>query len=436
MSKRSKLLGSRFACECGATHAVPVREALIGPGAVAGLPGLLRRLDLSGPAWLLADGNTMQAAGERVVSLLAAARIEVRTRVLPGRPRSEKAFADAIADELPANARLVISCGSGTITDLGKWAAHRRGIPLVAVATAPSMNGYASGIAALIEGGLKATTPVTPAIAVVADTEVLAAAPMEMIRAGLGDLLSKPVCNADWRLSTLLRGGRFCGRPFALVKDLEAIYAGRSHLIPKRDVETIGALSEALIYSGVSMLLAGSSEPASGGEHLVSHVLDMLAHARGELPDFHGAQVGVGTLVTAALYERLLAIEPAELDRGALDSVWERGEALLESCRGFYGAAFPSVAEQFRRKRGSREQASAEARAIAARWDELRAAVRPFLMPAERIREILAAAGAKTSFAELGVEAATSRELLRTAHCVRSRFTVLDVAFALGLSPE
>ena len=199
---------------------------------------------------------------------------------------------------------------------------------------------------------------------------------------------------------------------------------------------TIGALSEALIYSGVSMLIAGSSEPASGGEHLISHVLDMLAYAKGELPDFHGAQVGVGTLVTASLYERLLALTTADLDRVALESVWERGEALLESCRGFYGDAYPSVVEQFHRKRGSREQAIAEARAIAERWDELREAVRPFLMPSERIREILSAAGAKTTFAELGVDAATSREVLRTAHCVRSRFTVLDVAFALGLVPE
>ncbi len=429
---RQRLLGSRFQCACGAEHVVPVREAVIACGAILQIPKILSKLGIMGPVYLLADENTMHAAGENVAATLGKAGIRVEVRVLAGRPRSERSFADSVAKEMPKGMACVISCGSGTITDLGKWTAHQRGIPLVAVATAPSMNGYASGIAALIDQGLKATTPVTPAVAVIADVDVLAAAPLEMIRAGLGDLLSKPVCNADWRMATLLRGGRFCSRPFELVKDLESIYAGRSALIEQRDLETIAALTEALVFSGVSMLIAGSSEPASGGEHLISHVLDMRAYAANRLPDFHGAQVGVGTLVTARLYERLLALDEEALPLDLLQSMWERGEDVLERCRQLYGAAFPSVQEQFRKKRVSATALRAEGERIATHWNAVRQAVRPFLLSSARLQEILARAHAKTTFAQLGVDAATAEQVLLTAMCVRARYTVLDLGFAVG----
>ena len=65
------------------------------------------------------------------------------------------------------------------------------------------------------------------------------------------------------------------------------------------------------MLSGLAMSVAGSSSPASGGEHLISHFIDMTAHAY-DLPyDFHGCQVGVGTLTTAFIYEKLKALDPA-----------------------------------------------------------------------------------------------------------------------------
>lgn len=430
---RQKLLGSRFRCECGAEHAVPVREALIEAGALGRAAEVFRRQNLTGPVFLVADENTYRAAGERVSRVLADAGIRVHEHVLTGRPKADYAQAEAVAAAVPQGTGSVVSCGSGTVTDFGKWAANRNNIPQMAVATAPSMNGYASGIAALVKDGLKATQPITPAVAVICDLEVLAAAPLEMIRSGLGDLLSKPVCNADWRLATHIRGGTFCRRPFELVKDLEESYAGRAHLLVERDPETIAALSEALVYSGVSMLLAGSSSPASGGEHLVSHVLDMLAYAEGRLPEFHGVQVGIGTVATARLYEMMLATGPADLASAKVAAVWERSEAALDACRDFFGPAYGAIETEYRKKYPERAAMEGEAQKIVREWSELGALVKPLLMTSERLRGILASAGAKTSYRDIGVSPDVFRNILTLAMCVRSRYTVLDAAFAAGL---
>jgi len=430
-SDRKKLLGSRIECECGQVHEVPVREVLIEPGALYRTAEVMRRHGLAGPVFLVADENTWRAAGECVAGVLGKAGIGVHELVLEGRPHSDVRLADEVAAAVLDDSSTVISAGSGTVTDLGKWAAHRRELPFVAVGTAPSMNGYASGIAALVDRGLKATTPVTPAVAVICDLDVMVRAPIEMIRAGLGDLVSKPVANADWRLATHVRGGTFCTRPLELLRDLEECYMGRVEMIERRDPETIAALTEALVYTGISVMLAGSTSTASGSEHLICYVLDMLAYAAGGFPDFHGAQVGVGTVATARLYERLMATEAPDIR--AVEGVWERGEALLARCESFFGPAFDSVRAEFQKKRVSRDVALAEARRIARGWDEIRELVRPFLVSSERIRKTLAAAHAKTTYRDLDVAPEVFRDVLGLAMCGRNRYTVLDAAFSAGI---
>jgi len=429
--QRQRLLGSRISCECGQVHEVPVREVLIEPGAAGRTAEVLRRRSLEGPVFLLADDNTYRAVGERVSRVLGSAGIEVRERVLEGRPHADRELADDVADSVPGGTRTVVSCGSGTVTDLAKWSAHREGLPFVAVGTAPSMNGYASGIAALVSGGLKATQPVTPAVAVICDLDVMRAAPMEMIRAGLGDLVSKPFANADWRLSTHLRGGPFCTRPLELLRDLEECYMGRVHLLEQRDPETIAALTEALVYTGVSVMLAGSTSTSSGSEHLICYVLDMLAYSKGRVPELHGVQVGVGTVAIARLYERLMATEGP--DARAVESVWERGNESLSRCESFFGPAFDSVKAQFEKKRVSRERALEEAQKIARDWKVIKEMVRPFLKTPEGIRDTLSRAHAKVTYKDLGIEPGVFHDVLTLAMCTRGRYTALDVAFAAGL---
>lgn len=432
-SQRLSLLGTSWKCSCGAVHEVPVREVVIEHNAIARVPRVMQSLGLTSPVWIISDENTQQAAGEKLASVLGKKGIRVKTHILEGIPKAEYNVAEKIASEVPADASTIISCGSGTITDLGKWAANKRSLPQIAVATAPSMNGYASGIVALTKDGLKITAPVTPAIAVIADLDVLIKAPMEMILAGLGDILSKPVCNADWRLSSLIRGDHFCIKPFELISDLEEIYTGRAHLLQKRDLEAIKALTEALVFAGISMLIAGSSQPASGGEHLIAHFLDMRAQIEGREPDFHGVEVGIGTIATAKLYELIFRTKIDSIDSNLVDEVWERGNIELARCSELLPHAAESIKSEFAKKRGSSADAVKEARKIIEKWNEIKSITIPFLRPASEIKTILESAGAKTEYNDIGVSRETFRNALAVSFCIRNRFTILDVAFISGL---
>jgi len=281
-------------------------------------------------------------------------------------------------------------------------------------------------------GGLKTTKPVKPPVAVVGDTEILSRAPAAMIRAGLGDLLSKPVANADWKLSSMVKGERFCMRPFELVRSLEPLYMNGAGAVAKGEPGAVATLMEALVLSGVSMVIAGSSAPASGGEHLVSHFVDMRADAEGRGHDLHGAQVGVATLATSRLYERLMNLSSGAISDRALSTAWERGEKLAARVRSIFGVRTGAILSEFDRKRGGREAFEEEASSLASRWDEVRDALRGLLMPSSQILAALDLAGAPVHYRQVGIDAGGFRDALTCALCIRGRYTILDAALAFG----
>lgn len=433
---RTKLLGSSFRCRCGRTHVIPVKRFVVERGAINHVAEVVRSLGLGGSTYMIADKTTYKVAGKALRAQLEAGGIKVEEYVLPAHPKA--------SDETVARARdayvksdFVISCGSGTITDIGKSVAHDRGVPFVAFATAPSMNGYASNIAALYRGGVKVTEPVTPAVAVIADVDILTEAPIEMIRAGLGDALAKPVCNADWKLSNIMRGVHFCGESFEIIRDLEKIYLSHADGIAQRDHVAIAALMEALLYSGVAMVMAGSSSPASGGEHLISHTLDMRAGILGRTADFHGAQVGVATLITSKLYESVL-----QLDRDQVKELLDgRGSVspdtgLEKHIKSFFGPLADNVVAQFAIKQLDDTAWEADREQICERWDDIRDAVKPFLMAPAVLEEVMTAAGCKTRYDELGVDADEFMQTVIMARTIRPRYNILDLTWELGLLAE
>lgn len=427
---RTAFLDATLDCACGRAHTVPTKRIVIRPNALAALPALCAELALHDGGCVVADQTTWDIAGRQV----AATMPNVRPCVLPSHhPHADLETATAVAQDV-AGSRFLVSCGSGTITDLAKFAAHRHDIPLVAVATAPSMNGYTSGIVALTANGLKTTRSATPALALVADLDILCQAPLPMIRAGLGDLVSKPVCNADWKLASILRGEPFCEVPFRMIADLEATYLPQAAAINRGDREVIAALIEAIAYSGISMVLAGSSAPASGGEHLISHALDMQEGLAGRpLRDFHGTQVGVATLVMARLYDAFLALPRAAVDWQRASAQWEPIAVHAERLRATWGRAAPAVVEAFARKHPptAADHAAAVAH-IADRWKALQDAVAPFVANTPAIAAALHAANAKTSYRDLGLSREAFRTLVRSARFIRDRYCLLDLLDSIG----
>jgi glycerol-1-phosphate dehydrogenase [NAD(P)+] len=401
-------------------------DVAIGEGARWDLGEMLAR-HLPEPRLWVADPDTWRAARPEADRRFLDAT-ETELELLPPCPEADDDNVELVTARIRRlRAAGVVAVGSGTVNDVVKLAATRAGVPYVVAGTAASMNGFASGIAAILSRGLKTTVAARPPRAIVLDTGVLAAAPAALAQAGLGDLLSKPVSTTDWWLEDQLDGSGFSELPERIVEAAVTAAAAQAAGLRAREPRAHEALARALVLSGVAMVVAGKSSPASGGEHLMSHFWDMEAHAAGRATRLHGAQVGVATAITAALYRALLDFERAEVVE---PPSWDEEAARIER---EHGALSPAVLEPARRKHS---RASARARALRERWSELRAALDARRVPRPAaIRAVLEEAGAPATLEALGVPREDARRALLLARDIRDRVTVLDLAFALGFLP-
>jgi glycerol-1-phosphate dehydrogenase [NAD(P)+] len=251
---------------------------VVEPGALALLADHVAR-----PALVVVDANTEIAAGARVADELGAEVLR-----LPVDVHATEQAAALVTQRLQATQPdgLVV-VGSGTLTDIVRYAAHLGDRDFVSVPTAASMDGYSSSVAALERDGVKLTVPARAPAAILADPRIAAAAPTELTRAGIGDLLGKTTARVDWLATHLLYGEDWRALDPLPELDVAALLAG--------DVDATAVLLRALIESGLIIAAVGSSRPASGCEHQTSHFWDLLA-GRGVRPRaLHGLQVGYAT---------------------------------------------------------------------------------------------------------------------------------------------
>ena len=433
------LIGFSRECGCGRTHSVELQLADLEPGALLRLPDVLRRLGAEDKVAVVSDRVTRTVAGTRAEELLRRDGRTVLSVTVPdgagGRPHADEERL-ALVEAALEGVGFAVAVGAGTVNDLTKLAAFNRGIPYAVAATAPSMNGYASAIAAIMRRGVKRTEECHQPAAVIADPEILGRAPAHLIAAGLGDLESKPVSTADFRLSGMLRGTYYCDLPERVVFAAERRAADTAGGLLRGDPESVAALSEALILSGMSMKLAGSSSPASGGEHLISHFWDMTADEEGRVEGWHGAQVGVTTIVTSTLYERLSEVRPEELDVGEIVARRPSDDEVRAGIAARHGRRAQEVEAELFSKRLSAQEHRAQLERIVEAWDEIWAGLAPILRPPSRIRGILTSAGAPTTVTALGLTPDHLRRAYRAAREIRGRFTVLDLAAELCMLEE
>ena len=319
----SHLTRSIHDCPCGKPHTCPIRAVKIGEGALSSLPSLCEGFSR---ILLVADTNTYAVCGREAEGILEALVTSRHVFAGEGVVIPDEASVEAIEARMATDTDLIVGVGSGVINDLCKFVGHKHSIPYIIVATAPSMDGYASAGAAMILGGMKVTPSATPPMAIVADTEVLRNAPMDMIRAGYGDIIGKFSCLNDWRLSAYIRGEYFCETVYDLVMNTARRVRGLAEGIAARDGEAVAALMEALVEVGVAMAYVGNSRPASGSEHHLSHFFEITGILNGTPYLPHGTDVAYSAVLTARLREEILRNEPARVpfDRPAYEAAIRR----------------------------------------------------------------------------------------------------------------
>ena len=302
-------------CTCSqGHHEAPVKVIEVSSGAIEKVADILsgyKRI------MLVADENTYEVAGKRVEQILKAAGMLSHTSIIdsPGLPTWEnvgrvliEAGIDAEVYDINAfskNPDYVLAVGSGAVNDICRMVSYRIGIEYGVVGTAPSMDGYASVVAPLICGKRKIVYTCSIARHIIIDLDVCAAAPYDMLLAGIGDMIGKYVAILDWELSRDLTGEYFCEKVADMVLEATAKCVASASELEKRELKTIESSVSGLILSGLCIAYTGTSRPASGTEHMVGQTWEIMDVEKGKVPKLHGIEVGEATIAAIVMYKEL-----------------------------------------------------------------------------------------------------------------------------------
>lgn len=295
------------ACDCGREHKCAIEAVKIGKNVLGEICALCKGYK---NILVVSDENTYKVCGKKVCALIGEKNLKNLVLKSAGKvvvPNEESI--EIIQNEITENTDLIIGVGSGVINDLCKYVSFKNNLPYYIVATAPSMDGYASVGAAMILDGMKVTVNARPPKAIIADTAILKDAPYDMLQAGYGDIIGKYSCLNDWELSALVNEEYFCRKVYNYTLDCANKVATLADGILKRDEETVGVLMEALVVVGILMSYVNSSRPASGSEHHLSHFFEITGILENAEYFAHGIDVIYSAFYTQKIREELLNIE-------------------------------------------------------------------------------------------------------------------------------
>jgi glycerol-1-phosphate dehydrogenase [NAD(P)+] len=305
------------------------------------------------------------------------------------------------------------------------------------VQTATSVNGFADDQSVLLVKGVKRTTPTRWPDALIADADVLVGAPVALNLAGVGDLAAMFTAPADWRLASLLdMADSYSPTAVELVRTHGSVVLSSASGLARGDREAATTIAHVLTLSGISMGVAGTTAPASGMEHTVSHLIEMAMNKRGKEAAHHGAQVGVSAVLAACLWSRVrayldtrsrpeLAFPPVhEMEARVHDSF-----SSLDASGEMGDECWRLYIKKLTRWEGNRP------RLETTDWAAVISSVNDLLVDPSDLVRSLASAGAPVRFSELDPPIAgdLARWALANCHLMRDRFTVADLAFFLGV---
>jgi glycerol-1-phosphate dehydrogenase [NAD(P)+] len=401
---------------------IRIEEDLEGGGADMVAPMKLgRRLAV------VSDVNTHEAMGRRVAKDLRALGT-IDEIIMPGDTHCDEPTI-ALMQHKTRHADGLVVVGSGSLSDVVKYATFKDGRKYASFPTSASMNGYAAGTASVTLGnGYKTSLPAHAPRGIFIDLKVNAAAPVWLPAAGLGDSLCRPTAQVDWWAAHRLFDTTYSETPYRLLKDDEPRMIETASSLAKHDVAANGHLYRVMILTGFGNCFTGTSHSGSMGEHQVSHWIDMFA-GKQHPGTTHGQQVGVASLAIARLHKAMLDMDkPPQIHATHIDKdefIKRYGDDIGLMC---YSEA--------RKKSFDDEGAAVFNRKLERLWLELREELKKFMMDPDEMQAILKSAGGPTTATELGLSVSVWRKAMKYARDVRNRWSFLDLADDCGLLDE
>ena len=351
-------------CSCGLVHSCDIEDIFIEKGANKKIPALISAAGYKDVV-VVSDNNTHPLCASDIATDLKAHGIKVAEMIYVSDGvlvPNEKAIIKLL-EKVTTKTDIIIGLGSGVINDICKYVSFKLRLPYIIVATAPSMDGYASTGAAMIIENMKITYSAHVPKAIIGDTDILRMAPIDLIKAGLGDMIGKLSCLNDWKISHLVTNEILCNNIYELTENAVRQCINNIDGILGRNEDSIQRLMEGLVVVGIAMSYMNNSRPASGSEHHLSHFYEVISIMSGEKCFLHGIDVAYSTAVTNALRKMLSTENPVNFTYRFNDDKWQA------DIKNIYGKAAEGVIA-LQKKLGL--YSNSNLTRIIENWDEIR----------------------------------------------------------------
>ena len=396
-------------CSCGMCHDTAIRDIRIGSGLVQEVGLILKENGFPKNLLLVADKNTLKAAEGITESL---ADFEITMHLYDNLRVAEMKHVEEIENLIAGKEISVLSVGTGSLNDPCRLATARQNKPFCIFATAPSMDGFASYSSPIVVNGFKASYPAKSPDVIIGDTKILANAPSELKSAGFGDMVAKYVGLVDWKISHLLTGETYCERVAKLTRDAVDELMGMADKVTVNDEETAGKIFEALLKTGIGMSFMQNSRPASGSEHIISHLLECKELQIGKIPNYHGDDIGVCTLEMLKYYRSLAEREQIHA---------KKEEVNWEDVFAFYGDMAGDV-KKLNFPDNVVDAVTPEA--LEQNWEKIRSII-DSVPTYEECRTAMEKAGCKLTVEDIGKEWKLFDDCVKYSPYMRKRLTLL-----------
>lgn len=420
-------------CSCGKNHSIELENVIIEEDAIRKIPDLLKKYKFK-KVLVVSDTHTYEAAGKLVAKTLKKDNFnykqfvfEVKEDLVPNEEAVGKLLIQTDED-----IDAIVTVGTGTLNDLSKFVSHKIGIPSIVVGTAPSMDGFASNGAALIVGNLKITYDATVPKAIIGGINVLKKSPKDMILAGFGDIVGKYSALNDWKLSKVINREYYCDVTVKMVENSLKKCVDNAKGIKNREPEAIKNLMEALILTGIAMSFVGNSRPASGSEHHLAHYFEMMHLFENRKAILHGRKVGVNTVITRKLREKL-SNKDIDFDKAVSQAkAFDIDEWTQKVNSTFKEAASGIIEISKKDETTSIEKRIQRINSIKEHEKEVKKILKE-IPSTEKIEEILIKAGAPTLPEQIGIKNESIFNAVLMSKEIRTRYTILSLLSDLGL---
>ncbi|MDP3033786.1 MAG: NAD(P)-dependent glycerol-1-phosphate dehydrogenase [Methanobacteriaceae archaeon] len=270
------------------------REIHTGAGVINKTGIICRNLRFEDNILVVSGPKTLRIGGEKAIESLEAEGFNVENVTI--HEASDKAV-EKVQKKIN-DVSAVLGVGGGKVIDVAKMASTNSNIHFISVPTAASHDGIASPRASIRNSGGTVSLEANSPLGVIADTEIISKAPIRLLAAGCGDIISNYTAILDWKLASRLLNEDYSESASALSLMTAKMIIKYSDSIKEGLEESARMVIKSLISSSIAISIAGTSRPASGSEHKFSHALDMIAPK----PALHGEQCGVGTIMMMHLH--------------------------------------------------------------------------------------------------------------------------------------